>query len=181
MFLLNPRGRIGWGASGVSLALSPFRLLCFQARMGPSAPFPSLHLSGLNNPSENFPVLKLVHPHIPLCHLSLPSLSCSAIVKSERGFQHAGSCPDAMERPGGTSRSNLGLLGSFMSGWRWFLLEGLGSMVGAHRMLSSTWLGGTCEDVCAWEIMKKKSNTVSHKKLSLLLMGGRQDWCYGSC
>lgn len=75
----------------------------------------------------------------------------------------------------------MGLLGLLMSGWRWFLLEGLGSMVGAHRVLSSTWLGGTCEDVCAWEIMKKKSNTVSHKKLSLLLMGGRQDWCYGSC
>lgn len=65
-------------------------------------------------------------------------------------------------------------------GWRWLLLEGLRSVVGAHRVLSSTWLGGTCEDVCTWEIMKK-SNTVSHKRLSLLLMGGRQDWCYGLC
>lgn len=56
-------------------------------------------------------------------------------------------------------------------------------MVGAHSVLSSTWLGGTREDVCTWEIMKKNQqpSTVSHKKLSLLLMAGRQDWYYGSC
>lgn len=38
-------------------------------------------------------------------------------------------------------------------GWRRFLLEGLRS---PHRGLSTTWPGGTCEDVCTWEIMKKK-------------------------
>lgn len=35
--------------------------------------------------------------------------------------------------------------------------------MGAHGVLSSTWLGGTCEDVCTWEIMKKIQHCVPQK------------------
>lgn len=177
---MNPRGLIRWGARDVSLALSPVLLLCFKARMGPSAPFPSLHLSGLNHHFTSFPVLKRVHLYLPLCHLSFPSLPCSASVKSERGFQNAGSAQMEWKGPVGPVGQTWACWAHSVCGWRWLLLEGLRSVVGAHRVLSSTWLGGTCEDMCTWEIMKKNP-TLSHKRLSLLLMGGRQDWCYGLC
>lgn len=141
--------------------MSPFRLLCFQARKGPAAPFPSLHLSGLNSHFTNCPVLKLVRLHIPLCPLSLPSLSCFAIVKRERGFQNAGSAQMKWKGPVGPVGQTWACWARSGRGWRRFLLEGLRS---PHRGLSSTWPGGTCEDVCTWEIMKKKNPTLCPTK-----------------
>lgn len=160
---MNPRGLIGWGARDVSLALSPFLLLCFKARMGPSAPFPSLHRSGLNHHFASFPVLKRVHLCLPLCHLSFPSLFCSASVKSERGFQNAGSAQMEWKGPVGPVGQTWACWARSVCGWRWLLREGLRSVVGAHRVLSSTWLGGMCEDVCTWEIMKKIQHCVPQK------------------
>lgn len=131
--------------------------------MGPSASFPSLHLSGLNNHFTNFPVLKLVHLHIPLCHLSFRSLSCSVSMKSERGFQNAGSAQIKWKGPVGPVGQTWACWACSVCGWRWLLLEGVRSMVGAHRVLSSTWLSGTYKDVCTWEIMKKIQHCVPQK------------------
>lgn len=147
--------------------MSPFLLLCFKAPMGPSG-----HVSGRNNHFACFPA----RSPSALC-LLLRQREAQRLSKRRRG-------PGERGRLGGTSGSNWDLLGSLSVGLEMVLSGGSGGMcwdmVGAHGVLSSTWLGGTCEHVCMWEIMKK-SNTVSHRGLSFLLMGGRRSWCYGSC